>query len=106
MWTRRLLAPWGIVVLLEAGCTVGMVPPAGPAAVIAPQTKAEPPVRLPNQEGSLKFAVFGDFGTASNWQYELAEEMFKLHQKFPFELVILAGDNLYGSERPQDFETK
>jgi predicted phosphodiesterase len=32
--------------------------------------------------------------------------MDKLQQTFPFELVILVGDNLYGSERPQDYEAK
>jgi 3',5'-cyclic AMP phosphodiesterase CpdA len=32
--------------------------------------------------------------------------MDQLQQKFPYEIVILVGDNLYGSERPQDFEAK
>ena len=106
MWTRRLLASSSLVVLLAGGCTMGVVPPAGPAVVIGPDTKAEPPVQLPNEDGSLKFVVFGDFGTASRWQYELGEQMLAHQQKFPFELVILTGDNLYGSERPQDFERK
>ena len=32
--------------------------------------------------------------------------MAKLHQRFKYELVVLVGDNLYGSERPQDFKKK
>ena len=32
--------------------------------------------------------------------------MAKTHATFPFELVITVGDNLYGSERPQDFQKK
>jgi 3',5'-cyclic AMP phosphodiesterase CpdA len=32
--------------------------------------------------------------------------MNRVHDVFPFELVTLVGDNLYGSERPQDFQTK
>jgi 3',5'-cyclic AMP phosphodiesterase CpdA len=32
--------------------------------------------------------------------------MAKLHQRFKYELVALVGDNLYGSERPQDFTKK
>jgi 3',5'-cyclic AMP phosphodiesterase CpdA len=32
--------------------------------------------------------------------------MARLHDRFKYELVILVGDNLYGSERPQDFEQK
>ncbi len=32
--------------------------------------------------------------------------MDTLHQRFKYELVVLVGDNLYGSERPQDFVKK
>jgi hypothetical protein len=66
----------------------------------------ESPVALPNREGSLKFAVLGDFGTGEREQYQLADQMSKLHTRFPFELVILVGDNMYGSERAADFRRK
>src|SRR5688572_30303459 len=61
---------------------------------------------LPNKDGSFKFAVLGDFGTGDKTQYELAQQMTTVHQKFKYELVVLVGDNLYGSERPQDFRRK
>jgi hypothetical protein len=61
---------------------------------------------MPNREGSLKFAILGDFGTGSRAQYELAAQMAKVHQRFEYELAILVGDNLYGGERPQDFKRK
>lgn len=61
---------------------------------------------LPNKADSLKFAVLGDFGTGSTEQYELARQMKRVHDAFPYELVTLVGDNLYGSERPQDFKKK
>ena len=32
--------------------------------------------------------------------------MAKVHQSFKYELVVLVGDNIYGSERPQDFKKK
>jgi hypothetical protein len=32
--------------------------------------------------------------------------MTLLREHFPFEMVVLVGDNLYGSERPQDFKIK
>ncbi len=32
--------------------------------------------------------------------------MATLHGRFPFEMVATVGDNLYGSQRPQDFRTK
>jgi len=72
----------------------------GPAAVV------EAPVTLPNENGSLKFAVLGDFGTGFRPEYELAARMAEVHKKFPFEIVLLVGDNLYGAERPQDFQRK
>jgi predicted phosphodiesterase len=61
---------------------------------------------LPNEKDSLKFAVLGDFGTGDRRQYALAERMAAVHRAFPFELVVLVGDNIYGSERPQDFKKK
>lgn len=87
------------------GCGAGSSAPAGPAVVHAP-VPASPPVPLPNRDGSLKFAVLGDFGTGDRGQYQLAEQMAKLHDRFEFKLVVLTGDNIYGAERPQDFRRK
>jgi diadenosine tetraphosphatase ApaH/serine/threonine PP2A family protein phosphatase len=70
------------------------------------QPAASQVLELPNREGSLKFAVLGDFGTGERPQYELGAQMAKVHARFPFELVITVGDNLYGSQRPKDFRTK
>jgi hypothetical protein len=75
----------------------------------APRAQAPTPapvVPLPNKAGSFKFAVLGDFGSGSREQYELADQMAKLHSGFKYEVVTLVGDNLYGSERPQDFKRK
>jgi hypothetical protein len=76
------------------------------AAGAGQQAAGELPVALPNRAGSFKFAVLGDFGTGDRSQYELAAQMAKLHQAFNYEAVVLVGDNLYGSERPQDFKKK
>ncbi len=86
-------------------------PAGGPAAAApwqapAPAQPAAPATALPNQKGSLKFAVLGDFGTGQRDQYQTAEQMARVQKQFPFELVLLVGDNLYGSERPQDFRNK
>jgi Calcineurin-like phosphoesterase len=93
-----------LLVALVAACTATVNP--GPALVTAPQAPAAPPVALPNQAGSLKFAVLGDFGTGSREQYETGAQMAATHETFPFELVITVGDNLYGGQRPQDFRRK
>ena len=76
------------------------------SAVVATQPPAAPTVPLPNKAGSFKFAVLGDFGTGDKSQYELADQMAKLRQRFAYDIVVLVGDNLYGSERPQDFSKK
>lgn len=94
------------VAAVAPGCMTGISRPGGPAIVIGQDSKSEAPIPLPNKDGTLKFAVFGDFGTASQWQYELGAQMLKTHTTFPFELVLLAGDNLYGSQRPQDYANK
>jgi len=66
--------------------------------------QAETP--LPNAPDSLKFGVLGDFGTASRAQFEMGAEMARVRERFPYELVVTTGDNIYGSERPQDFARK
>ena len=88
-----------------AGCRTAASParpPSRPSSV-----PAEPPVPLPNRDGSFKFAVLGDFGTGDQTRStQLAEQMVALHGRFKCDLVVLVGDNLYGSERPQDFQKK
>ncbi len=63
-------------------------------------------ITLPRRPRSIRFAVIGDAGTGDRPAYETAARITAAHQKFPFTFAILLGDNLYGSERPQDFERK
>jgi 3',5'-cyclic AMP phosphodiesterase CpdA len=91
--------------VLILGIACAPIQTAGPAEVQAPPPAAAV-VALPNLPDSLKFGVLGDFGTGGPQQYQLAEQMIKTHTTFPYELVITTGDNIYGSERPQDFVTK
>jgi hypothetical protein len=85
-------------------------PQRGPVEVAAPQTPRQqvvaPPTELPNRADSLKFAVLGDFGDGSRGQLEMAAEMARVRQRFPYEFVITVGDNIYGSEGPRDFVRK
>jgi predicted phosphodiesterase len=78
----------------------------GHARLDARQAPAVPIAPFPNTDGSFKFAVIGDFGDNAPAQYQLAEQMAKLHDRFKFDTVVTVGDNLLGSERPQDFTTK
>jgi len=94
---------------LLISCGLLAAPGRGDSGVTGVVTSAQAPaqaVALPNKDGSLKFAVLGDFGTGDRTQYELAQQMTALHERFKYDLVVLVGDNLYGSERPQDFKVK
>jgi len=61
---------------------------------------------LPNKEGAVKFLVIGDTGTGTDQQQELARIMLRYHQAFPFEFVLMLGDNMYGSEKAVDYKQK
>ena len=74
--------------------------------VAAASLLAAPSLQLPNHPASLKFAVIGDNGTGKQPQFELAEQMAQLHRQFRYELVLMVGDNFYGSQRPPDLEKK
>jgi predicted phosphodiesterase len=106
-WTRHrsAIALLLLLVLPFVGCNRS-TQTAGPATIEIDQSWYKAPVPLPNKTDSFKFLVFGDFGVANREQYELAAQMSRFHDYFKFDHVILAGDNLYGSERPQDFSSK
>jgi predicted MPP superfamily phosphohydrolase len=61
---------------------------------------------LPNRPGSAKFAVIGDNGTGGRSQYEVAAQMATAQMTFPYDTVIMLGDNMYGSQQPKDFIDK
>jgi len=106
LFVRRVAVVTFVATLIAYGCLGGVAVTAGPATVQSPQSPAEAPVSLPNQKGSLKFTVLGDFGTGGRGEYDLAARMAQFHEGFNFDIVVLVGDNLYGSERPQDFKVK
>ena len=54
----------------------------------------------------MRLAIIGDSGTGSRSQYDIGARMAQARGVFPFEFVIMLGDNIYGSERPQDFARK
>lgn len=66
---------------------------------------AEEPT-LPLKPDSVRFGVIGDSGTGETPQYEVGRQLAAYHEKFPFAFVLMMGDNLYGSQRPQDFVNK
>jgi hypothetical protein len=68
--------------------------------------QAQSPIPLPNKPDTLHFAVIGDNGTGDKEEYEIGRQMADWYQRFKFALVVMMGDNIYGSDRPQDFVKK
>ena len=114
IYSRRLSS--GVLVsALALLCCAGSAPArsvaveAAPASAAAPQqgaAQSSAPVPLPNKPDSLHFAVIGDNGNGAQAQYDIGEQMANWHARFPFPLVVMMGDNIYGSDRPQDFIKK
>jgi 3',5'-cyclic AMP phosphodiesterase CpdA len=63
-------------------------------------------VTLPMREGSLRMGVFGDAGRGTKEQYDLGTLMAEYQQTFPFDTVLLTGDNIYGKDSPEDMKNK
>ena len=63
-------------------------------------------ILLPQDAKSVRFAVIGDSGTGGSAQLRVAQRLAAVRAKFPFTFTLMLGDNLYGSERPDDFAEK
>jgi hypothetical protein len=63
-------------------------------------------VGLPSAPDSVKFAAIGDAGTGDRPQYDIANLMTRLHTAFPFDRVIMLGDNIYGGQGAADLVQK
>jgi predicted phosphodiesterase len=109
---RRLFHAVPLLILLTATGDARMNAAQAPSAAV-PQpaagghTAAPVDLKVPNKkDGTVKFAVIGDNGTGEREQYEIGAEMGRWHDAFPFEFVIMLGDNMYGSQNPRDFIRK
>ena len=62
---------------------------------------------LPNEGRSIKFAVIGDSGRGWKPQHEVAAQMAAFRGRFPFDFVLMTGDNIYeGPATPEDYRIK
>ena len=85
---RRLI----LFALLAYVAASGQAPPGGLA--------------LPLKSNSVRFAVIGDNGTGEKAEYDVGREMAAFREQFPFDFVVMLGDNMYGGESPDDFKKK
>jgi hypothetical protein len=61
---------------------------------------------LPSAPNSVKFAVIGDTGSGDRGQFDVANQMAQFRAKFPFDFVIMLGDNIYGGQGATDLARK
>jgi hypothetical protein len=72
-------------------------------AAISLATLAAQDITLPKKPDSLKFAIIGDSGTGSKTQYSVADKLVASRGVFPYEFVLMMGDNLYIGNDEKDF---
>jgi hypothetical protein len=72
----------------------------------APPQAPQAPQQQQQQKNTLKFAILGDTGTGSKPQTEIGQKLAATRATFPFEFVIMLGDNMYGGESAKDFQNK
>ena len=74
-----------------------------PAAAVS---KSLLKVSLPLKDNSVRFGIIGDTGTGSEKQHQLADVMLEYRKAFPYDFVLMMGDNMYGGESPRDYKLK
>jgi len=111
MRTRHLTS-LSFVLAAAVACAMGPMaaqsaaPAAAQAAQAAPGAPASAELKVPNKKGTVKFGVIGDNGTGEREQFEIGAQLTKIQTTFPFDFVIMLGDNMYGGQNPRDFIQK
>src|SRR5689334_6472900 len=98
-----------IALVLSGGCRQSSVPTDAARVTRTEVHEASPAtgeLALPLKSGSVRFAVIGDSGRGDQAQNEVAEQMIAWHTKFPFDFVLMLGDNIYPPHASDDFATK
>ena len=92
--------------LVVLGLALATTPIAPVGAAAPPPAPLNVTLTLPRADGSVRFAVMGDTGRGQREQLEVASQMAAVHRQFPFDFVIMLGDNIYGSDTPADMASK
>lgn len=97
------------LLVVSGGCRSSSVPAEAQRSTrveIRESSPARGELALPLKAGSVRFGVIGDSGRGDQPQAEVAQQMTAWHEKFPFEFVVMLGDNIYPPHGPDDFTTK
>jgi hypothetical protein len=57
--------------------------------------RVPPPVFTTKQQNNIRIVAFGDFGTGTDEQKQVAAAMMAEHRKSPFDIGLTVGDNFY-----------
>jgi hypothetical protein len=102
-WLERCLSVVGLLALMGPSCAL---PAQGRATKAGAPAATPPEITLPAAPKAVRFAVIGDSGSGKPPQYETAQEMVLARVKFPFDFVLMCGDNIKGRHGPRAFELK
>jgi hypothetical protein len=82
--------------------------PANDASLTAEPARSLPPdaLRLPLKAGSVRFAAIGDAGRGDQPQFQVSLVMQAYRRLFPFNFVIMLGDNVYDGGTVEDYRQK
>jgi predicted phosphodiesterase len=106
-WHLGLLVCVGAT-LVMAGCRREFPPDVARRSTLA-VTELHPAagqLAWPGKPGSVRFAVIGDAGRGDQRQYETAAQMIEWRARFPFDFVVMLGDNIYDRHTPADYRQR
>ena len=104
-----LLPTLATLALLAAACNRAepeILAPRKTSAVVETLSRGPGELALPLHDGSVRFAVIGDSGRGDQNQLDVARQMQAWRTKFPFDFVLMLGDNIYGPHTPADYVRK
>jgi hypothetical protein len=109
--SRRALRAWALALAVALpGCrNSSPAPREEPTITAPPPTPSRPPselLRLPKKTGSVRFAAIGDSGRGDAAQYAVSAQMQIYRTVFPYDFVVMLGDNIYGGWTPEDYRQK
>src|SRR5688572_4132675 len=99
---RRLLL---LLVLLAGACVQTQLDP-DQEPFVGPAPPVEETLALPGRPDSIKFLALGDMGRGHPPQYEVSQQMQAFRKVFPYDFVIMLGDNVYDGGTPKDYRDK
>jgi predicted MPP superfamily phosphohydrolase len=76
------------------------------SVLLAAWTATAQQITLRNAPDAVKFAAIGDNGNGDPPQYQVADMMARVHERFAFDRVIMLGDNIYGGQSASDLVQK